>query len=216
MWTVLVARHRSIVPDAGALPPQGISLVSSQAPRGVHPPATPRLSQRVRRTGSLLTWDYELDSSSGISGTSSGAARTADSGLHTLVDELHLVAGLHGNRHRCESENVGVRRRRAHLHLQGGRSVGVPGPVRRVACVAPSFGAMRFASSISSTVAVAADRQGGEDRHGGEAKCNGCGSSGGPSCCPRDEVVGIPGLVDSQAFLGDVKSPVRGEISVAA
>ena len=47
--TVLVARHRSMVPDAGALPPQGISLVSSQAPRGVHPPATPRLSQRVRR-----------------------------------------------------------------------------------------------------------------------------------------------------------------------
>jgi len=25
--TVLVARHRSMVPDAGALPPQGISLV---------------------------------------------------------------------------------------------------------------------------------------------------------------------------------------------
>ena len=41
--TVLVARHRSMVPDAGALPPQGISLVSSQAPRGVHPPATPSL-----------------------------------------------------------------------------------------------------------------------------------------------------------------------------
>ena len=39
--TVLVARHRSMVPDAGALPPQGISLVSSQAPHGVHPPATP-------------------------------------------------------------------------------------------------------------------------------------------------------------------------------
>src|SRR6266480_4258648 len=63
-WTVLVARHRSIVPDVGALPPQGISLVSSQAPRGVHPPATPRLSQRSAH-GSLLTWDYELDSSSG-------------------------------------------------------------------------------------------------------------------------------------------------------
>src|SRR2546421_2730801 len=58
-WTVLVARHRSIVPDAGALPPQGISLVSRQAPRDGHPPATPRLSQRVRRTGYLLTWDYE-------------------------------------------------------------------------------------------------------------------------------------------------------------
>ena len=46
-------------------------------------------------------------------------------------------------------------------------------------------------------------------------KRNGCGSSGGTSRCLWDDVLGVVGLVDAVAFLGEVVAPVVVEVAVA-
>src|SRR5882724_4164163 len=79
---------------------------------------------------------------------------------------------------------------------------------RLVACVAPLFGAMRFASSISLTVAVAADRQGGEDRHGGEAPCNGPEQVTGDGASLGEGPDGVGGSGDGLDF-GEGLQPAR-------